>query len=345
MISFIFVGGGGHAGRGGGALRCRGGADRCARIVKTFLAMARQRPPERRRVAIDEVVRTALDIVAYPLRTSGVDVVVDVPGDLPRLWADGDQIGQVVLNLILNAQQALMEAPPPRRLSVTAALVPGAPRIRMVVADNGRGVDPHLRRRIFDPFFTTKPAGVGTGVGLSVCHGIVAGHDGTIWVEEAPGGGAAFIVELPLGEGEEKAGTAPTAAVHLPTPGQQVLVVDDEPDIAAMLGEILGNAGFSVTVADSGQAALDHLSRARFDLVLSDIRMPGVDGRDLWRIVTDPARGPGVIAFMTGDSLGAAAAGFLADTHCEVLEKPFTPAEVVAFVRRVVGPVSLPVPP
>ncbi len=320
------------------ALKIRSAADRCARIVKTFLAMARQRPPERHLVAMDEVVRAALDIVAYPLRTSGVEVAVDVPGDLPRLWADGDQIGQVMLNLILNAQHALMEVPPPRRLAVSATLLPDAGRIRVTIADNGAGVDPHLRRRIFDPFFTTKPAGVGTGVGLSVCHGVVTGHDGAIWVEEAPGGGAAFVFELPLGEGEEASDAAP-APPPAGAAGRRVLVVDDEPDIAAMLGEILTNAGFGVTIADSGQAALDQLAQESFDLVLSDIRMPGVDGRDLWRVVTDPDRPAGIIAFMTGDSLGPAAADFLSETGCEVLEKPFTPAEVAAFVRRVlVGP-------
>lgn len=320
----------------GRAAKIRTAADRCARIVKTFLAMARQRPPERRLVALDEVVRAALDIVAYPLRTSGVEVALDLPDDLPRLWADGGQLGQVMLNLLLNAHQALMDVPPPRRLAVVAALLPDRSRVRVTVADNGRGVDPYLRRRIFDPFFTTKPAGVGTGVGLSVCHGIVAGHDGAIWVEETPGGGAAFIVELPLSEGEEPEEEAPGAAGDR-ADGRRVLVVDDEPDIAAMLGEILGGAGFHPTVVHSGQAALDQLAERSFDLVLSDIRMPDVDGRDLWRAVGDAARAAGGIAFMTGDALGPVAADFLTETGCEVLEKPFTPADAVAFVRRVLA--------
>ena len=317
------------------AAKIRAAADRCARIVKTFLAMARQRPPERRRVALSRIVQAALDIVAYPLRTSGVDVAIDVPSDLPLLWADEDQLGQVVMNLLLNAQQALMEVPAPRRLSVAAQLLPGGGRVRLTVADNGTGVDPHLRRRIFDPFFTTKPAGVGTGVGLSVCHGIVGGHDGAIWVEEAPGGGAAFVVELPLGEGEDEASTP--SRVEAEGIGRHILVVDDEPDIAAMLGEILDAAGFRVTVVESGRAALDLLARLHFDLVLSDIRMPDIDGRELWRAVARSGRPSTPIAFMTGDSLGAAAADFLIEAGCEVLEKPFDPPEVVAFVRRLLG--------
>ncbi|MCC7271943.1 MAG: PAS-domain containing protein [Alphaproteobacteria bacterium] len=318
------------------AAKIRGAADRCARIVKTFLAMARQRPPERRRVALGEVVRDALEIVAYPLRTAGVEVAVTVPDDLPTLWADPDQLGQVMMNLLLNAQQALMEVPPPRRLAVTAVSLPGGQRIRTSVADNGPGVDPDMRRRIFDPFFTTKPAGVGTGVGLSVCHGIVAGHDGTIWVEETPGGGASFVFELPIGEQEEIA-PAPAGGVAAPAVGRSVLVVDDEPDIATMLEEILDSAGYRVTVADSGRAALGQLAAGRFDLVLSDIRMPDVDGRDLWRAVTAAGAAAGPIAFMTGDALGAAAAEFLVDAGCAVLEKPFAPSEVVAFVARVLG--------
>lgn len=318
------------------AVRIRAAADRCARIVKTFLAMARQRPPERGRVAMATIVRSALDIVAYPLRTSGVELAVDVPDGLPLLWADADQLGQVVMNLLLNAQQALMERPAPRRLSVGAVLLKGGARLRLTVADNGPGVDPHLRRRIFDPFFTTKPAGVGTGVGLSVCHGIIAGHDGTIWVEDAPGGGAAFVVELPLGEGG--GGDAPaTAAGAADGAGRHILVVDDEPDIAAMMGEILDTAGFRVTTVESGREALDLLARLHFDLVLSDIRMPDIDGRDIWRAVAASGRPATPIAFMTGDSLGAAAADFLIEAGCEVLEKPFDPPEVVAFVRRLLG--------
>ncbi|MGE0725260.1 MAG: PAS-domain containing protein, partial [Alphaproteobacteria bacterium] len=224
------------------ATKNRSAADRCARIVKTFLAMARQRPPERRLVALGEVVSDALEIVAYPLRTAGVEVAVDVADGLPPLWGDGDQINQVLMNLFLNAQQALMETQGNRRLKVAARALPAGDRVRVTIADNGPGVPEELRRRIFDPFFTTKPSGVGTGVGLSVCHGIVLGHGGEIWVEETPGGGATFAIELPVGRAVDPPVPETPAAAPARARGRHVLVIDDETEIAAMLAEILDNA-------------------------------------------------------------------------------------------------------
>jgi two-component system NtrC family sensor kinase len=298
--------------------------------------MARQRPPERKLVALGEIVSDALEIVAYPLRTAGVEVAVDVDQRLPALWGDGDQINQVLMNLFLNAQQALMELDGKRRLAVSARALPAGDRVRIAISDNGPGVPEELRRRIFDPFFTTKPAGVGTGVGLSVCHGIILGHGGEIWVEETPGGGATFVIDLPVGQASEPAAGDGAPATPARIRGRHVLVIDDETEIAAMLAEILDNAGYRVTVADTGRAGLARLAEDRFDLVLSDVRMPDVDGRDIWKAVTDQGDSHPPIAFMTGDSLGISA-DFLAEADCPVLEKPFTPADAVAFVQQVLA--------
>ena len=165
-------------------------ADRCARIVKTFLSLARRRPPERREVDLNETVLAAVELVTYSLRTDEIDLTLDLADDSPRLWADADQLNQVVTNLVVNAQQALQASPAPRRIFVITRFDQDAGTIRLMVADNGPGVPDDIRSRIFDPFFTTKPAGLGTGVGLSLVHNIVYGHGGTIVLEETPGGGA-----------------------------------------------------------------------------------------------------------------------------------------------------------
>ena len=172
------------------ALKIRTAADRCARIVRTFLAMARSKPRQRTAVQLNDTIGEALEIVAYGLRTADVEVVRVLAPDLPPVWADGDQLHQVFANLFVNAQQALQSVPPPRRLTVTSGFDAGS--VWVEVADNGPGVPADIAHRIFEPFFTTKPQGIGTGVGLSVCHGIVAAHDGEIRLEPRPQDGRHF---------------------------------------------------------------------------------------------------------------------------------------------------------
>jgi PAS domain S-box-containing protein len=233
----------GDPGTAASLARLRAAAERCAKIVKTFLAMARQKPRERRRVAVGAVLEAALDMVAYGLRSAGIEVARDLAADLPEVLADEDQLHQVFLNLLVNAQQALRDAPPPRRVVVSTRRE-GA-LVRVEVADTGPGVPPPDRRRIFEPFFTTKPTGFGTGIGLSVCHAVVAAHEGSIEAGERPGGGALFTVRLPAAPAGEAEVAAPGAAPGPPRPAR-VLVVDDEPEILAMLGEILARDGHAV---------------------------------------------------------------------------------------------------
>src|SRR6185436_9777889 len=132
--------------------------------------------PERGPVAINDVVSAALDITGYAVRTSSIEVVLDLAKDIPLILADADQLHQVLLNLIVNAQQALQDQPAPRRIRVTSRFDPLTDRVRLSVADNGPGIPAPLRARVFEPYFTTKPTGFGTGVGLAVSLGIVEAH-------------------------------------------------------------------------------------------------------------------------------------------------------------------------
>jgi PAS domain S-box-containing protein len=174
-------------------------AERCARIVKNFLALARQHPPERQQVQLNQVAREAVELLAYPLRVDNVEIIWDLTDRLPRIWADSHMLYQVAANLIANAQQAMHDAPPPRRLTIATRVEASSERIILMVADTGPGIPAEVQPRIFEPFFTTKPPGQGTGLGLSLCQGIIDSHGGTMRVESQPGRGAAFIVELPVG--------------------------------------------------------------------------------------------------------------------------------------------------
>src|SRR5437870_6303378 len=146
---------------------------------------------------MNQLVDDAVELLAYPLRIDDVDVIRRFAPDLPQLWADPHQIQQVIVNLLTNAHQAMRGVPTPRRLILTTRHDRVTDRIVLEVADSGSGVAPDVRTRIFEPFFTTKAPGQGTGLGLSLCRGIVEGHDGSLRLETTPGGGATFVVELP----------------------------------------------------------------------------------------------------------------------------------------------------
>jgi signal transduction histidine kinase len=223
------------------ALKIRTAAERCARIVRTFLAMARQQRPERGPVAMNDVISAALDITSYAVRTSGIDVTLDLAPDIPLILADADQLHQVFLNLIINAQQSLQEQPLPRRIRIESRFARASDVLRVSIADNGPGVPAHLRARIFEPYFTTKPTGVGTGVGLAVSLGIVEAHGGTLTVDCAPEGGAVFTVELPV-NAVTMAGIDVEAPASVDASRRRILVVDDEVEIRDALTEILAGA-------------------------------------------------------------------------------------------------------
>jgi PAS domain S-box-containing protein len=315
------------------AAKIRSAAERCARIVRTFLAMARQQRPARGPVAINDVVSAALDIVGYAIRTSSIEVTLHLADDIPLIHADADQLHQVLLNLMINAQQSLQDHAPPRRMQVTTRYVAAAGMVRVNVADNGPGIPPHLRPRVFEPYFTTKPIGLGLGVGLAVSLGIVEAHDGTLTVDCPSEGGAVFTIMLPVGAAAAAlAETKPPSAASAKQ--RTILVVDDETDIREALADILSEGRHRVVTAGSGREALERMAAERYDAILTDIRMPDIDGRALYEEIE--RRWPGLgarVVFVTGDTLASTLREFVAHSGRPVIEKPFMPSEV----RRVVA--------
>jgi two-component system NtrC family sensor kinase len=251
-----------------------------------------------------------------------VEVTLDLPANLPVLWADPHQLHQVFVNLITNAQHAMAHAPRPRRLTITARHDPVRAALTIEVADTGPGIPPEVRSRIFEPFFTTKPPGQGTGLGLSLCRGIIEGHGGTIAVEAAPGHGTVFRIELPA-DVQPAVAAAPAVAAQ-PVRGKTILVVDDEPEVAAVLADFLSIDGHRVEIVANGARALDRLQAGSHDAILSDLRMPELDGPSLYRALARQSH-PLVrrFIFVTGDVLGEDTRQFLEETGVLCVSKPF----------------------
>lgn len=310
-------------------------AERCSRIVKTFLAMARQLPLDLRPIDLHDTIDTAIEALRFG--ASGLASTVDValaPG-LPFVLGDGDQLAQVFTNLISNADQAIESSGVGGQITITAQLDARARMIEVKVSDDGPGIAKDIRSRIFDPLFTTKEVGKGTGIGLSFCHRVVTSHRGQIRLDPASRPGATiFVIRLPATEvlAQTDAEAAESADQR---PAARVLVVDDEPEVADLISEILERDGFLVDHAESAESAFELLRQNDYALVLSDLNMPGVGGRGFYEKVArdHPSLAPRV-GFVTGDTMSPSARGFLDRARRPYLEKPIAPAELRELARR-----------
>lgn len=310
-------------------------ADRCSRIVKSFLAMASQEPNERQPTDVNELVESALEVTSYTLRSSDVDVSHRFAKGLPKVMVDPDQIRQVIINLLVNAEYALQEVKGERKLRITTSFSRQAGLVVIKVKDNGPGIPDNIRNRIFEPLFTTKKVGVGTGIGLAMCHRIIDTHGGAIELESSAGEGATFAIRLPVPT-EDVDSVPPDSESPERTVGHSILIIDDEPEVAELLADILRSDGHSVTIANSGREALDRISRARFDMLLSDLRMPDLDGPGLFGILEE--REPRLVSgigFVTGDTMSAKIKEFLKSSGRPYIEKPITPKEVRDLVAEI----------
>ena len=319
-------------------------AQRAGAIVRNLLLFARDERPERRRVDVNDVVKQTVALRDYVYRVENIRLALELEPDLPLVLADSHQLQQVVLNLLMNAEQALEHSRGHGliRVRTRSARHKGQQRIHLEIHDSGPGIPREILPRIFDPFFTTKPAGVGTGLGLSIVYSIAQDHGGEVCVESEPGHGATFIVELPAaplerrGARGERAPVAAAAPQPEPPRGERrrILVVEDEPTVASLVADVLRDEGHDVETLLDSVAALERLNRADFDLLICDLKMPRLDGRALYEDAVRKGRiSRERVLFITGDTLRPRTLDFVEGNRLPYLSKPFLVEELTRTVR------------
>lgn len=355
----------------------RDNANRAAGIVRNLMTFAGRTSSARGWQQINRVVRDAVAVREPHLQASGIELRLEVADRLPLVYVDHARLEDVLVNLIQNAEAAIASR---RDGTVPAAGVPrqtpgeivittrwqGEPdRILVDVADNGSGLREEDLPRVFDPFFTTREVGQGTGLGLSVCYGIVREHGGQITVRNAEAGGAVFTIELPVMA--ESLATATAAAVPpmaapsanarpvVPSPSfalvqppggdpvrdtrkRKALVVDDEESNAALVRRVLAGAGYDVESTTLSRRALVMMERTAYDAVICDVKMPELSGQELYgrvcQIRPEMARR---FVFITGDIDGEDTREFLDQSRCSYFMKPFNLERLTAAVDMLTG--------
>ena len=313
------------------------GAERVGAVVRNLQIFARQQRSGARALQINTLINQTVALKQSELILDRIGVRKQLADELPATWGDAGQISQVLLNLLINAQHALREQAGPGTITIRSWVEHSKPlegasveRIYIAITDDGPGIAAELMSRIFEPFFTTKPVGQGTGLGLSVCYGIIADHGGRIWAESQPGHGATFLIELPVRVAVPDRLMPAAAHTELAAPpyGRRILLVEDDSSVVYLVRSALEHGNMLVIAAD-GRQALAMLPEQCFDLVLCDLRMPGMGGREFYQELQVVA--PTLVSqllFISGDTTSVATRDFLQQSGRPLLNKPFTPNDL-----------------
>jgi two-component system NtrC family sensor kinase len=316
-------------------------AERASAIVRNLLSFARRHEGERQTQSIRPILESTILLLKNQLMAHKVELTFAAEPGLPEVEVHANQIKQVFVNIINNAAQAIRGANRTGgRITVLAKC--WLDGVAVCISDNGPGMPESVAQHVFEPFFSTKSEGEGTGLGLSICQGIVKEHGGSMTVDPGPGTGATFTVELPgaRAQATESLAEAPSpAAVETTAVQLRVLVVDDEPHILHYMQATLESWGHEVVLASDGSQALKRALTQPFDLIICDLRMPRLGGREMYQTLAQmhPAVAERMV-FATGDTVRGDTLQFLEQLGRPFLHKPFKLDEL----RRVLADVKSP---
>jgi signal transduction histidine kinase/DNA-binding NarL/FixJ family response regulator len=307
--------------------------ERAAKIVQNLLSFSRQTSPAKQFCNINEILRRVLQILENDFRVNNIQVRTEMDPQLPQTMVDAGQMQQVFVNIANNAHQAMMGQEDRRSLTIRTRL--DQDKLRVEFSDTGPGIPAEQQQHIFEPFFTTKSEGQGTGLGLSISCGILQAHGGRLDVKSLPGEGTTFVIELPVLAAPLKVSVdEPTVAPPVTIDVRKVLIIDDEQNIGEMISEMLANEGCETAVVTTGELALQKMKEHDYDVILCDIRMPGTDGREIYRQVTRHM--PQLVrrfVFLTGD-ISDQTRDFLEETGNLHFMKPFTRQTLMQAIKQ-----------
>jgi PAS domain S-box-containing protein len=321
------------------------GCERAAMLTRQLLTFSRQQVIRPANLDLDEVISGVLKMLRR-LIGEDIELVFNRPAALAAIFADRNQVEQVLMNLAVNARDAMPDGgvltvrAEDRQLDREACrsyeeLLPGQ-FVVLTVSDTGSGMDEKTRSRIFDPFFTTKGLGRGTGLGLSTVYGIVRQHEGQIFVTSEPGRGAQFEIFFPAVESMGKTGNVREDDEPAPGGSETILLAEDDEIVGRLAAKVLTGAGYAVLVVRDGRTAVDEFSSrgGAIDLVLLDAVMPVLNGKQAYDEMKKKA--PGLKAlFITGYPVEGMHRRFVLDSDIRVMQKPFTPGDLLRQVRRI----------
>ncbi|HET6932697.1 MAG TPA: ATP-binding protein [Candidatus Acidoferrum sp.] len=321
-------------------------AERATGILRQMLQLSGDTHGVREPVSLNELVDRTAGLMRATLSGSPARLIVEKEASVPAVNGHFGQLQQVLLNLLQNAQQAITQSGHGGMVGVRTGTTSSG-WARLEVWDDGPGIPGAIQARIFDPFFTTKPPGVGTGLGLAIVLGFVRQHGGTVNVLSPPKGGTRFLVELPPAQKVKEEPVAVTTVLRLAPaagPGEnaglpeqrapRVLVVEDEPTVGGLIADVLRDEGMRVDVLRDGESALDRAEKEAYDLVICDLKMPGMDGQKFFQSL-GKRRNPlqGHVLFVTGDVVAPRTQEFLERHHLPYVAKPFRVEELSRAVR------------
>jgi len=318
-------------------------AKRAADIVRSLKTFAKKREREQEPVNINHIIQETLPLIERKFSLKDIQIIADLEPSLPITIADSGQIQQVLMNLLMNAAEAIDGS---GRIEIKTEILDdrlsNKGKLCFSVSDDGCGISKEIQSKIFEPFFTTKEEFKGTGLGLSICHGIVAAHEGKIYVESEIGKGTTFFVELPIIMRSIKSDFGPLIESSLTrkVTGEQILAIDDELFIQNLLKDILSREGYLVDVASDGEEGLRKLEGQKYDLLMIDIIMPKISGIELYTRIQQKfldLKLKNKVIFITGDTLREETELFLKQNEVNYISKPFSREDLCRKVNEVLA--------